>query len=653
MNHPSLLSGIVKEFIRQCPRRETVRNRIEVAQTLRQNGIPVFEALLDFQEKYGGMFYEFGGLKDQSFVLDAMGPSLYGGGLPKVMKYGDEEVVECLYFRDIYWGRSCYMDRYGALYVLLVNGELMFFENRAETFIENQAILYGLLGKQKQWVTSTVYESQVSAWISNAAPAPILLTPSHQEASQWWKSPDERLYVHIQRVKGKDVTGTAYAAEADDLSQLTSRDVYSAQGFPFHCYYYPEKKLLYTGDIRQQYYFNRKLYNTGDYAKVTIAHVRDTKEMRLYLTGQKNYPVERPIEDFLLKLPALELPAGDYDDTLIGYAREQGDEMILKLISHIADMEYRDLPGRSAAEQMVDGLLYREFLRRMALFADSYSISAHPLYFNAQKLVERPDEYEQVEEDYAVLRRMRGASPSFISRMALFYMKRAREGNEAARRAYRVYEPLLLMYGIGGYILKEHGFIEVGGGAFHQGSWRNHIGKEPIEDLYRRIEQAWKHRNREYALEEIRRIKWDQKTARTGRLSAENNVENSEMLRARFNRLELRLGLSPDDVEESDDPAWEGERLMPALLKARLKLRKFSGTVAPLICEKYVRWSMLLDRQHPVSLQNPCLYEPFLELLREQDNIEEWDKRAAVLLQLFEREPMVNYADYLRSKHQS
>ncbi|MCM3698046.1 hypothetical protein [Paenibacillus macerans] len=653
MNHPSLLSGIVKEFIRLCPRRETVRDRTEVAQVLRQNGIPAFEALLDFQEKYGGMQHEFGGLKDQRFVLDAMGPSLPGGGLPKVMKNGDEEIVECLYFRDIYWGRSCYMDRYGTLYVLLVNGELRFFENRAETFIENQAILYSMLGKQKQWVTSTVYESQVSAWISKAGPAPVLLTPSDQEASQWWKSPDERLYVHIKRVKGKDATGTAYAAEAVDLSQLTSGAVYSAQGFPFNCYYYPKKKLLYTDDIRQQYLFNHKLYNTADYAKVTIEHVQDTKEMRLYLIGQKNYPVERLIEDFLLQLPGLELPTGDYDDTLIGYAREQGDEMILKLISHIAGMESRDLPSRSAAEQMVDGLLYREFLRRMALFADAYSINAHPLYFNAQKLVERPDEYEQVEEDYAVLRRMRDSSPRFISRMALFYMKRAREGSVAAQRAYRVYEPLLLMYGIGGYIMKEHGFIEVGGGAFHQGSWRNQIGKEPIEDLYRRIEQAWKYRNQEYALEEIRRIKWDQKTARLGRLSAENNVENSEMLRARFNRLELRLGMSPNHGEVGDDPAWEGEQLVPTLLRTHPKLREFAGTAALLICEKYVRWSVLLDRQHPGALQNPCLYEPFLELLREDDNIEEWDKRAALLLQLIEREPMVNYADYLRSKHQS
>ncbi|GJM77218.1 hypothetical protein HMSSN036_94340 [Paenibacillus macerans] len=44
--------------------------------------------------------------------------------------------------------------------------------------------------------------------------------------------------------------------------------------------------------------FNRKLYNNGDYAKVTIAHVQDTREMYLYLTGQKDYPVERLIEDF-------------------------------------------------------------------------------------------------------------------------------------------------------------------------------------------------------------------------------------------------------------------------------------------------------------------------------------------------------------------
>lgn len=72
-----------------------------------------------------------------------------------------------------------------------------------------------------------------------------------------------------------------------------------------------------------------------------------------------------------MKIPYLTLLEEDYDSSLIAFARQIGDDMILKLISYTADMtEADDRNRRTTAEQNVDRLLYQEYLRRMSLLME-------------------------------------------------------------------------------------------------------------------------------------------------------------------------------------------------------------------------------------------------------------------------------------------
>ncbi|MNO58617.1 hypothetical protein D3C76_491830 [compost metagenome] len=631
------LSEQANEWIQRCTRRETIRDRIELTNVLQQNDIPTFRSLLDFQEKYGGVHYYFGGPLNQSCTLDVMNRSITGFDLPKTFSHGDQVVVQCLHFIRDGYPMDGYMDNDGKLY-LLVYETLNLIANHIVEFLENEAMKYSLVSKQKQWVVKTLYESEAALWLSNAKQNAIYLSQSSHGSSKWWKSQDNRLYVHIQSGKGVNFKAVAYAAEASDLKQLGLESTLLIKGFPFTCYYDAEKELAEIEHTREMYYFNHRCYKTCDYSRVTVTQLKEVKDLYLYLTGQKEYPIHRPIEELLNKMPHLSLPAEDYDPELLEFANQNGDDMILKLISYLANMDPPIQKRRTAAENHVDGLLFQEYLRRVSVFVEEYPMKVHPLYFHPYQAAGLSAEVD-IEEEYPVLNRINQSYAPSISKRTLLYMKVAQQGNAVAGQIYSIYEPLLLLFSLGGFISKEHGFIEVGGGAFHQGAWQALVAKEPI-DIYDRIPEAWNHRNWEYAIGQINRIKWDNKRGR-------QSTSNAELMAA-FARLEGESGIGSSKFALSFVPE---DQLNSDIFIYCPSLRLVEGTIAHGICINYLKWAARLDQKNPIAIQNPCLYEPFIELLCEEDQIELWNTRAIDLIQHMNEEAILNYADVLRSAY--
>lgn len=631
------LSGFANEWIRTCAHRETIRDRHKLMQVLQQNDLPVYKALLDFQENYGGLSYSFGGPLNQSCTMDVMGRSMTGLELPKTFSQGDQVLVKCLHFIRDGYPMGGYMDGDGKLY-LLVYKTLNLIANHVVEFLENEAVKYSLLREQKQWIVKNLYDSEVSAWMANAKQHAIYLSKSSQGYSKWWKSPDSRLYVHIQSNNGVSFKAEAYAVEASDFKQAGFTSMLLLQGFPFSCYYDAERKKAEIEHTKEMYYFNHRCYKTCDYSRVKVTQLKELQELYLYLSGQKDYSVKRLIEEFLTKLPELSIPVDDYDCGLIEYANQNGDGMILKLISYLAKLEDPIQDRRTAAEDRVDRLLFQEYLRRISVFAEEHSMKVHPLYFHPYQAAGLSAEADI--EDYSVLSRIKESYAQSICKRTLLYMKYARQGNKVAGRIYRIYEPLLLLFSVGGFIRKEHGFIEVGGGAFYQSSWQAQAAKMPI-DIYDRIPEAWKHRNWEYAIDRINRIKWDTK-------KGDRSNRNDEKLKTSFVRLESELGMAPSKLAPSfvsvDSTASE-------ILLHCAALRRVEGTAAWCICVSYLNWAKRLDQRNPVAMKNPCLYEPFIELLHEEDQIELWETRTMDLIQYMNKAPIMNYADVLRNTY--
>ncbi|MFS0918685.1 hypothetical protein [Brevibacillus sp. 179-C 1.1 NHS] len=586
------------------------------------------------------MSYSFGGKANYSYLFDVMKDSSDCYRMPKVWYSNEQALVECFHHRKDGWSESGYIDRGGKLYIL-INTTLNLIAENIEELWETEAVKYSLLRKQKQWITKSMYESEVTKWLENAKPSPILLTQASQGQSNWWRTQDDRFYVHTYNGRGS--YAEAYAREFSDLQKQDLNSYLLLGGFPFSCYPYPEKECAEMAFTKEMYHFRGSLYHTSDYTRVKVPQVKEANDIYLYMTGQKEYDMRQRIEEFILKMPELEISVEDYDTELIEFALQSGDGMILKLISYLASADELNR-RRTAAETNVDWLLFKEYLRRICSFIEKHPTHVHPLYFHPYQVAGVPIEFDI--DDYYVLKRMNEYSNArSISNRTLYYMKCAKEGNTIAAEIYRVYEPLLLFYCLGGYITKEHGFISVGNGTIHQSSWQAVAGKEPIH-IYDSIAEAWENRNGAYAIDQINRIRWGQKSGKLLGQSVYSSKEDKETIHAAFTRLESKLGVV------SSDHTVSFERSEPFLSKVFVDWQQScsggEGTIAYLICERYLAWARLLDQKHPIATKIPCLYEPFIEMLREEDQMDKWERKTIELIALMEKEPMENYAEVIR-----
>ncbi|NTU18758.1 hypothetical protein HPY28_00295 [Brevibacillus sp. HB1.2] len=640
------LSETAKAFIRQCTRRETITDREQVKKILQQHGIPAFNALLDVQEKYGGLSYSFGGEIDNSFCIDIWGDFAHRDGeecrLPAVLNYEGQMVVACFHVMDDRLSKAGYIDEDGRLYTLHYTKFQVIAEN-IEELLESESVKYSLLREKKQWIVKWIEQSDVAHWLSSIEQKPILIEQASQGYQKWWKSHDGRLYVHVRN--GSGIYAVAYAMEVADLTQLGLSSYSILRGFPFDCSYQYDRECAEVKNTMEMFHFQSRLYRTCDYSRITVPQVKEAKDIYLYVTGQKTYERERPIEDFLLKFPGLVLPIEDFDQSLLEFALCNGDERILKLITYIASLANHHHHRSTSAENNVDHLLFHEYLRRIHVFIEAHPMNVHPLYFHPYRAAGVPAELD-IDEKNTVVTRMRGNHAQTVSKLTLYYMTCAKEGNEIAAHIYRIYEPMLLLYALEGSIRVDHGLIEVGGSAFHPSSWQARAGKDPF-DVYHRTAEAWKNRNVEYAIDQIKRVKWDKKIGNTVERGFGMAKRNDETLKAAFTHLESRLG---KDLSESPLASDHTERILAKLSHDYLLLQTDEGAVAYLICQRYLGWAHLVDRKHPVATKSPCLYEPFIEILYEEEQIEKWERKTMNLIRLMEQESIEKYAEVLRKQ---
>ncbi|MGG4444762.1 hypothetical protein [Brevibacillus fortis] len=641
------LSETAKAFIQQCTRRATITDREQVKKILQQNGIQAFDALLDVQEKYGGLSYSFGGEIDNSFCIDLWGDFAHRDGeehrLPEVLNHEGQTVVACFHVMDDRLSKAGFIDENGKLYTLHYTTFQVFAEN-IEELLEGESVKYSLLQEKKQWVVKWIEKSDVTYWLSIIEQKPILIEQASQGYKKWWKSHDGRLYVHARN--GSGIYAVAYAMEVADFTQLGLSSYLILRGFPFDCSYQYERERAEVKNTMEMFHFQSRLYKTCDYSRITVPQVKEAQDIYLYVTGKKNYQRERPIEDFLLNFPELVLPVEDFDHSLLEFALYNGDERILKLITYIANLANHHDHRSTSAENNADHLLFNEYLRRIHVFIEAHPMNVHPLYFHPYRAAGVPVEFDIAEKN-TVVTRMRDNNARTVSKLTLYYMTCAKEGNEIAAHIYRIYEPMLLLYALEGSIRVDHGLIEVGGGAFHPSSWQARAGKDPI-DMYHRIAEAWENRNVEYAIDQIKRVKWDKKIGNTLERGFGKSNRNNEALKAALIRLASRPG---NDLSESLFASDHTENILSKLSHDYPLLQTDEGAIAYSICQRYLEWAQLVDRKHPVATKSPCLYEPFIEMLYEEDQIEKWERKAMNLIRLMEQESIKKYAEVLRKKN--
>lgn len=64
------LSSTAIEMIDTSHKLSTVKDRDEIIKVISKNKMPISEAMLDFQEKYGGLSYKFSELSNKGYIFD-------------------------------------------------------------------------------------------------------------------------------------------------------------------------------------------------------------------------------------------------------------------------------------------------------------------------------------------------------------------------------------------------------------------------------------------------------------------------------------------------------------------------------------------------------------------------------------------------------
>ncbi|KQN98981.1 hypothetical protein [Paenibacillus sp. Leaf72] len=537
--------------------------------------------------------------------------------------------LECIYYD--YRDGGDFIGKDGKLY-RYIQGTYSILADSVQEFLESEAVKYGLLQKQKQWLVKTVYDSDISRWLLDNELGLTEIKEASGAYIKWWKSSDGNIFIH-EYDKERLGNANAYVANTVDLQRLYNNSCLSIQGFPFHCYYNIEAKSAEIDNVRERYYFNHQLYNTCDYSRIQIKQVEGPEDIYLSYLGEKEFMLRQPVSDFLKKLPVLSLPLTDYDSDLVDFAIKQGDESILKLISYLTRLEDAEDTGRrTVAESDVDMLYVSEYFRRLVQFSEKMGIKTHPLFFHPYEAA--GISYELTAEDwYPQLKEIKLTHAQRACKYTLLYMKLAQEGNEVAAKVYPIYEPLLMFYILGGCFRKGHGFIDVGTYSFHQSGWQSMAAIQPI-DVYSNTIGTYKKRYLGHAVRKIGEINWVEKK---GELSHFNGnslswwIENVGAAPAfLFKAKELNIDYSPNVFS-----------LCPDMIRVE-------GTLVQWICESYLQWASLVDNRNPEAMKNPCLYDPFIELFRNENELAVMEKKIIDLIHLMEKEPMISYVEALK-----
>jgi hypothetical protein len=651
MHKNSDLSAHAKKMVNSCNKRDTVKGKA-IIDMLRKCNQPISEAIINFQQKYGGLSCRFrrmpagGSIYAKDFVLDLFYKIVFQT-TPYINQYEGKCLVECIYYPSYPFCRG-FMDEEGRIYSF-IDGKYSIIADNIEMFLEGEAVKYHILSISNQWFTKSFYQSDFSNWLNDKELGLFEITDASSEYNKWWKTKDNTIFINYQYNGSEYKWGNAFTANADALKKLKSDGFSSYTIFPINLPYDFEKKHAVIDNPRELYYFNEKLYHTCDSSYINVMPVNEPGDAFLFLTGKNDFSVNQPIQQFLDKFPKFDLNNEVFDSDLVKYSIENNSGCILKIINYLSEMDSNtSLHSRTIAESNVYMLLVGEYFRRLIEFADSVHVKGvHPLYAYALEIPEVP---ETVSEEllFTQLNKMEHSYSKLFTMVCLKYMKLAQEGYETASKFYRVFEPVLLFFATGGYFLKAHGYLEIGRYAVPFNNWRNKSGKISI-DIYKEMPKAWASRNFNYALNRIDRIKWS---------------EDGVLPKLREPLLSERKGIGKlqsffynlATAESVDNPSFLysarklGENPLSNITDLCPNLIEVEDTLIRCICESYLEWSILLDKGNREATKNPCLYEPFIELYIEGGNLTELYRNTLILIEAMESKPINSYSEFLISE---
>jgi hypothetical protein len=212
-----LLSETAYEMLQAGKRLNTINEMEQIKKVFNDEGLPIFEKVVEFQALYGGISYKIGESFYYGFSMDLFCYDAYKCKykLRFFTKENGKYFFQCMdyhYAGDI---GPC-IDEDGRIYDFSM-GRFLLRANSIEEFLDDEAIKYYFVNIQSKWLNRGAQMDEIAEFKKTANIAKIERQSFSDMYFEWWTNVEESIFIRINLLnKGASV----YCRNEDVLHNL-------------------------------------------------------------------------------------------------------------------------------------------------------------------------------------------------------------------------------------------------------------------------------------------------------------------------------------------------------------------------------------------------------------------------------------------------
>ncbi len=207
----------------------TVKERNEIIKIFEEEGIPVFDKVIDFQEQFSGISFKIGKTFYKGFEMNLLCFDAYKGKyvLNYVTKKDGKFFFECM---DFYFGGDIgpFIDEDGKIYDFCM-GNLFLCADSIEEFLEDEAVKYYFVSNNDKWLNRGTNMIEINEFKRTNSFHKIEKESFSGKYFEWWCD-EETVFIRIDLTR-KYSYAELYCKDQNVLKKLYNADK-SAIVFP-------------------------------------------------------------------------------------------------------------------------------------------------------------------------------------------------------------------------------------------------------------------------------------------------------------------------------------------------------------------------------------------------------------------------------------
>ncbi len=259
MNYINELSSSANEMLHSACKKNTINNKAEIIEILKTNDLPISDAVVNLQAKYGGISYRFSDISLKGFEIDLFDydPERKLYKVRYTQKFQEEIAFNCMNYH--YAGDFGNFINESGQILKFSMGKLSVIADTIEEFLESEAVKYQFLKEQNQWFERGFYLKEFRDWITNEEIGLYKLEKHSNRYKQWYTNKEEDIFIeyinHDYEING----GSVFIKNKTAMLRLYNNLIKSS-GYPFSATYNFNENYIEIFGVIKNDSSNQKYY---------------------------------------------------------------------------------------------------------------------------------------------------------------------------------------------------------------------------------------------------------------------------------------------------------------------------------------------------------------------------------------------------------